>query len=95
MAEVTVVVYKQYQKVNTKRPTPLGLSYWKKRGYYSASSSKNHNPFNFRNTFIGLFKDTSLVLIIGKFMYRFRIGQAANTDPEWLGFSTEVMYLSR
>ncbi len=40
------------------------------------------------NTFIALFKDTSLVLIIGLFDV-LAIGQAANQDPDWIGYSTE------
>lgn len=41
------------------------------------------------NTFIGLFKDTSLVLIIGMFDLLGMV-QAASTDPEWLGYATEA-----
>ena len=40
------------------------------------------------NTFIALFKDTSLVLIIGLFDLM-NIVHNATTNPEWLGFSTE------
>ena len=40
------------------------------------------------NTFIGLFKDTTLVLIIGLFDLLGMV-QAALTNPRWLGFSTE------
>jgi general L-amino acid transport system permease protein len=40
------------------------------------------------NTFIGLFKDTTLVLIIGMFDL-LGIVQAASTDPNWLGYATE------
>lgn len=40
------------------------------------------------NTFIELFKDTSLVLIIGLFDL-LAIIQQANADPHWLGFDTE------
>ncbi len=40
------------------------------------------------NTFIGLFKDTSLVLIISMFDL-LGIVQAASTDPEWTGFALE------
>ena len=40
------------------------------------------------NTFIGLFKDTTLVLIVGLFDL-LGIVQAATTDSEWLGYSTE------
>ena len=40
------------------------------------------------NTFIGLFKDTTLVYIIGLFDL-LGIVQAASTNAEWLGFGTE------
>lgn len=40
------------------------------------------------NTFIGLFKDTSLVLIISMFDLLGMV-QAASTDPDWLGYSLE------
>jgi general L-amino acid transport system permease protein len=40
------------------------------------------------NTFIGLFKDTTLVLIIGLFDL-LGIVQAALTDASWIGFATE------
>jgi general L-amino acid transport system permease protein len=40
------------------------------------------------NTFIGLFKDTTLVLIIGLFDL-LGIVQAALSDANWLGFALE------
>ena len=40
------------------------------------------------NTFIGLFKDTTLVLIIGLFDF-LGMAQAVSTNPDWLGFSVE------
>ena len=40
------------------------------------------------NTFIALFKDTTLVLIIGLFDL-LAIVQQAFADPEWLGYSVE------
>jgi general L-amino acid transport system permease protein len=40
------------------------------------------------NTFIGLFKDTSLVLVIGMFDLMGMV-QAASTDSEWLGCTYE------
>ena len=40
------------------------------------------------NTFIGLFKDTTLVLIIGLFDFLGMV-QLAGTNPDWLGFSHE------
>jgi len=41
------------------------------------------------NTFIGFFKDTSLVLIIGLFDL-LTMGKVALSDPPWLSFATEV-----
>ncbi len=40
------------------------------------------------NSFISLFKDTSLVVIVGMFDL-LGVVQQANTDPYWLGYSTE------
>ena len=40
------------------------------------------------NSFISLFKDTSLVMIVGMFDLLGTV-QQANTDPYWLGYSTE------
>jgi len=40
------------------------------------------------NTFIALFKDTSLVLIIGLFDL-LAIVQSGLADPKWLGYSIE------
>jgi len=40
------------------------------------------------NTFIGLFKDTTLVLIIGLFDFLGAI-QLAGTNPKWLGYNVE------
>ena len=66
----------------------LGLSYWKKMNLIILPQALKITIPSIVNTFIGLFKDTSLVLIIGMFDV-LGIGQAANTDPNWLGFSTE------
>ena len=41
------------------------------------------------NTFIGFFKDTSLVLIIGLFDL-LTMGKVALSDPPWASFTTEV-----
>ncbi|SIO93871.1 amino acid ABC transporter permease [Vibrio spartinae] len=66
----------------------LGLSYSKKMGLVILPQALKITIPSIVNTFIDLFKDTSLVLIIGMFDV-LGIGQAANTDPNWLGFSTE------
>jgi general L-amino acid transport system permease protein len=66
----------------------LGLSYWKKMRLVILPQALKITIPSIVNTFIGLFKDTSLVLIIGMFDV-LGIGQSANTDPEWLGYSIE------
>lgn len=66
----------------------LGLNYWKKMALVVLPQALKISIPAIVNTFIGLFKDTSLVLIIGMFDV-LGIGQAANTDPNWLGFATE------
>ena len=66
----------------------LGLSYWKKMGLVILPQALKITIPSIVNTFIGLFKDTSLVMIIGMFDV-LGIGQAAINDPDWLGFATE------
>ncbi len=67
----------------------LGLSYWKKTSFIVLPQALRLVIPPLVNTFIGFFKDTSLVLIIGIFDL-LTSGKAAMTDPVWTGFSTEV-----
>ena len=41
------------------------------------------------NTFIGLFKDTTLVIVIGLFDI-LNIGNSMVSNPDWLGLSSEA-----
>jgi general L-amino acid transport system permease protein len=88
MAEVIRGGLQAIPKGQYEAADALGLSYWKKTGLIILPQALKITIPSIVNTFIGLFKDTSLVLIIGMFDV-LGIGQAANTDPEWLGFSTE------
>ncbi len=69
----------------------LGLSYWKKTGLIVLPQALRLVIPPLVNTFIGSFKDTSLVLIIGIFDLLLS-GKVAITDPIWQAYSTE-MYL--
>ena len=69
----------------------LGLSYWKKTGLIVLPQALRLVIPPLVNTFIGFFKDTSLVLIIGIFDLLLS-GKTAITDPIWQAYSTE-MYL--
>ncbi len=67
----------------------LGLSYWKKTGFIILPQALRLVIPPLVNTFIGFFKDTSLVLIIGLFDL-LTMGKVALSDPPWQSFSTEV-----
>jgi general L-amino acid transport system permease protein len=66
----------------------LGLSYWQGMRFIILPQALRHVIPGIVNTFIGLFKDTTLVLVVGMFDL-LGIVQAASTDPEWLGFAME------
>ncbi len=66
----------------------LGLGYWRMMGLIILPQALRIVIPGIVNTFIGLFKDTTLVLIIGLFDL-LGIIQAATADPNWLGFTME------
>jgi general L-amino acid transport system permease protein len=65
----------------------MGLGYWRDGPGDSAAGAEAGDP-GIVNTFIALFKDTSLVIIIGLFDLLNSVKQAA-ADPAWLGMATE------
>jgi general L-amino acid transport system permease protein len=67
----------------------LGLTYWQKTGLIILPQALRLVIPPLVNTFIGFFKDTSLVLIIGTFDLLY-MGKIALSDPPWQSFSTEV-----
>ncbi len=67
----------------------LGLSYWGKTGLIILPQALRLVIPPLVNTFIGFFKDTSLVLIIG-IPDLLTSGKIAMADPTWAGFSTEI-----
>ena len=67
----------------------LGLSYWKKTGLIVLPQALRLVIPPLVNTFIGFFKDTSLVLIIGIFDVLLS-GKVAITEPIWQSYSTEM-----
>ena len=67
----------------------LGLSYWKKTAFIILPQALRLVIPPLVNTFIGFFKDTSLVLIIGLFDL-LTMGKVALSDPPWASFTTEV-----
>jgi len=67
----------------------LGLSYWQKTGFIILPQALRLVIPPLVNTFIGFFKDTSLVLIIGIFDL-LTAGKTAIVEPSWQGFGVEV-----
>ncbi|PIJ48004.1 amino acid ABC transporter permease [Erwinia sp. OLTSP20] len=66
----------------------LALSYWKTQLLVILPQALKLTIPGLVNTIIALFKDTSLVIIIGLFDL-FSSVQQATVDPAWLGMSTE------
>jgi general L-amino acid transport system permease protein len=67
----------------------LGLGYWQKTRLIVLPQALTVSIPALVNTFIGTFKDTALVLIIGLFDL-LMLANAAMTDPNWRGFATEA-----
>ena len=67
----------------------LGLSYWYKMAFVALPQALRLVIPPLVNTFIGLFKDTSLVLIIGIYDL-LTAGKTAIADPNWSPFANEV-----
>jgi len=88
MAEVVRGGLQAIPKGQYEGAEALGLTYWKSMSLIILPQALKHVIPGIVGTVIGLFKDTTLVLIIG--LYDFLgIVQAASTDPKWLGYSVE------
>jgi general L-amino acid transport system permease protein len=67
----------------------LGLGYWQKMRFVVLPQALSISIPPLVNTFIGFFKDTSLVIIIGLFDL-LGATKAALTDRAWLGYYIEA-----
>lgn len=88
MAEVVRAGLQAVPKGQHEAAAALGLGYWQSMGLVILPQALRQVIPGIVNTFISLFKDTSLVLIIGMFDLLGMV-QAASTDPEWMGFAME------
>jgi general L-amino acid transport system permease protein len=89
LAEVVRAGLQALPKGQYEAAEALGLSYWQKTGFIILPQALRLVIPPLVNTFIGFFKDTSLVLIIGIF----DLLTAAKTsiiEPQWQGFAVEV-----
>jgi general L-amino acid transport system permease protein len=67
----------------------LGLSYWRMTAFIVLPQALRVTLPNIVNTFIGLFKDTTLVFIVGIFDF-LRTIEAASSDPKWATLNTGI-----
>lgn len=88
MAEVIRGGLQAIPKGQYEAADALGLNYFQKMFLIILPQALKLVIPGIVNTFIALFKDTSLILIIGLFELS-GIMKAALNDPEWLGFATE------
>ena len=88
MAEVVRGGLQAIPKGQYEAAEALGLGYWQSMRLVILPQALRLVIPGIVNTFIALFKDTTLVLIIGLFDL-LGIVQQAFTDPKWLGYSVE------
>ncbi len=88
MAEVIRGGLQAMPKGQKEAADALGLGYWQAMFLIILPQALKTVIPGIVNTFIELFKDTTLVLIIG-LLDLLAIIQAAFTDPKWIGFSVE------
>ena len=89
LAEVVRGGLQALPKGQAEAADALGMTYWQKTGLIVLPQALRLVIPPLVNTFIGFFKDTSLVLIIGLFDL-LTMGKIALSDPPWQAFPTEV-----
>jgi general L-amino acid transport system permease protein len=89
LAEVVRGGLQAIPKTQYEMADALGLTYWQKTLYVVLPQALRVAVPPLVNTFIGFFKDTSLVLIIGLFDLLSTI-KVSLTDPAWSGFGIEA-----
>jgi general L-amino acid transport system permease protein len=89
LAEVVRAGLQALPKGQAEAADALGLSYGKKTLLIILPQALKLVIPPLVNTFIGFFKDTSLVLIIGRFDL-LKTGLTAVADPNWQAYGTEV-----
>ncbi|MFT5258776.1 MAG: general L-amino acid transport system permease protein [Saprospiraceae bacterium] len=89
MAEVIRGGLQAIPNGQTEAADSMGLKYWASMRLIVLPQALKISIPGIVNTFIGLYKDTTLVLIIG-LLDPLGIGQASLADTKWTGLSTEV-----
>ena len=89
MAEVIRGGLQAIPRGQTEAAQSLGLSYWQNMRLIVLPQALKISIPGIVNTFIGLYKDTTLVLIIG-LLDLLGVGRANLADAKWMGLSTEI-----
>ncbi len=92
LAEVVRAGLQALPKGQSEAADALGLGYWQKTMLIVLPQALRQVIPMLVNTFIGFFKDTSLVLIIGIFDLT-TTGRTAIDEPAWQGFGNEIYLL--
>ena len=72
----------------------LGLPYWKSMGLIILPQALKISIPPIVNSFISLFKDTSLVVIIAIFDFAYAVKKSVETDFEWKKYFIEALLFS-
>lgn len=89
MAEVIRGGLQAIPKGQTEAADSMGLKYWSSMRLVVLPQALKISIPGIVNTFIGLYKDTTLVLIIG-LLDPLGVGRASLADTKWTGLSNEV-----
>ena len=89
MAEVIRGGLQAIPKGQTEAADAMGLKYWQSMRLIVLPQALKISIPGIVNTFIGLYKDTTLVIVIG-LLDPLGIGQASLADTKWQGLSNEV-----
>lgn len=89
MAEVVRGGLQAIPKGQSEAADALGLKYWSTERLIILPQALKISIPGIVNTFIGLYKDTTLVIIIG-LLDPLGIGRASLADTKWTGLSSEV-----
>jgi general L-amino acid transport system permease protein len=89
LAEVVRAGLAALPKGQYEAASALGLSYWQSMRHVILPQALRHTVPMLVNTFVGFFKDTSLVLVIGIYDVM-TTARTAILEPRWQGFGIEV-----
>ena len=92
MAEVVRGGLQALPKGQTEAAATLGLSYWQTQRKIVLPQALSLVVPSLMNTFIGMFKDTSLVTIVSLYELTGALALALNADADWRPFKLEAYF---